>query len=76
MDYDEYLKKLVLLDCDGHASHTLILALDGSVEIEFRDGRRANVDVRNRINLTAHTHVHDALLQEAIAFGQTAARSL
>ena len=74
MELDHYLTQMALLGCDGETSHTLILALDGSVEIRFRDGRRANVDVRNGINLTHSVVLPNTLLQEAIAFGRTCLR--
>ncbi len=72
MDCDAYLTKMTLLDCTGHVSHTLILAIDGNVDIEFSDGRRATVDVCEGINRTPHLQLPAALLQEAIAFGKSA----
>ena len=71
MDIDSYLHRMTLLDCDGQASHTLILALDGSVEIRFRDGRTAHISVAQGENTTPWVNVPSSLLAEALAFGRT-----
>ena len=71
MDLDAHLHRLTLMDCDGHASHTLVLAIDGSVEIRFRDGRVAQISVAEGENLTPWINVPPSLLIEALAFGRT-----
>ena len=71
MDIDAHLHRMTLLDCDGQASHTLVLAITGSVEIRFRDGRIAHVDVTSGENMTPWIAVPSSLLTEALAFGRT-----
>lgn len=71
MDLDAHLHRLTLLDCDGHASHTLVLAIDGSVEIRFRDGRVARINLALGENMTLRVTVAPSLLTEALAFGRS-----
>lgn len=68
---DDHLTRTTIIDCTGEISHTLVLALNGSVDIVFRDGRRANIDVRHGVNLTRNVIVSEGLLREAIAFGRS-----
>ena len=70
MDLEAHLHRMTLLDCDGHASHTFILSIDGSVEIRFRDGRTAHISVAQGENVTPWVNVPSSLLAEALAFGR------
>lgn len=65
MDTRAYLHETVLHDCTGRVTHTLVLLLDGSVEIELADGRTARIDPTTRTNLTPRVPVPPAVLEQA-----------
>ncbi|MBM3684471.1 MAG: hypothetical protein FJW83_08015 [Actinobacteria bacterium] len=65
MDLDHYLSRADLLSCDGTTSHTLLLELDGTVTIHFREGHRARVDPRTRTVLTRGMVLPTSLLDAA-----------
>jgi len=65
LETDDYLHQTVLHDCQGRISHTLTLLLDGTIRIDFANGRRAVIDPNTRQNLTPHVLVPDALMDQA-----------
>ncbi|MCC5953234.1 MAG: hypothetical protein JJU45_14165 [Acidimicrobiia bacterium] len=68
MELDQYLRRTDLLDCTGQVSHVLVLDLDGTVRIEFSNGRRARIDPCHRVNLTPGVAVGAALMDAAVGF--------
>jgi len=62
---DQYLNRIELLDCSGKISHTLVLALDGMVEIHFAGGAVARVDPRRRAVLSRGMDVERTLMDRA-----------
>lgn len=70
MGLDRYLHQVLLHDCAGRVSHTLTLELDGSVRIDFADGRRAVVDPGSGANLTPGIPVPPALMRQAAQLGR------
>lgn len=65
MDTHSYLHTVVLHDCSGTVSHTLTVLLDGHVQIDFANGRRAVIDPTTKQNLTPQVPVPDALMDQA-----------
>jgi hypothetical protein len=65
METSDYLHQIVLHDCQGRVSHTLTLLLEGTVRIDFANGRSAVIDPHTRQNLTPHVVVTDALMDQA-----------
>lgn len=59
------LERIELLDCTGRTTHTLVLLIDGTVEIRYREGHRAVVDPATRRVLTPTVTVHQDLLDAA-----------
>lgn len=59
------LARAELLGCDGQVTHTLVLRVDGTVEIRFAAGHAAVVDPSTRRVLTPGIAVHDELLDTA-----------
>ena len=62
---DPWLQRVQLLDCTGVVTHTLVLQVDGTVEIHFSSGVVALVDPARRRCLTPGVHVHDDLFVAA-----------
>lgn len=69
MDTDAYLHRSVLHDCQGKVTHTLTLLVDGTVAVDFANGRRAVINPDTRTNLTPAVVVAPALMDQAAQVG-------
>ncbi len=55
-----------LIDCNGHATHRLVLEIDGTVTVTFASsGVSARIDPSTRAVLTPGVHVPQQILDHA-----------
>ncbi len=65
MEPQPWMEQVQLLDCSGQVTHTLVLLLDGTVEVRFRSGIRGRIDPRRRCCLTAGVVIPPGLYDAA-----------
>ncbi len=67
MDLDAYLSTSEVFDCTGRVTHTLMLRIDGTVQVTFAGGRTAVADPKARTCLTPGMSIPEGLWSEIAA---------
>lgn len=67
MDLHPYLQTAEVFDCSGQVTHTLTLRIDGTVNVEFANGREAVADPADRSCLTPRMTIPNSLWTEITA---------
>jgi hypothetical protein len=65
VNVEPWMEQVQLLDCTGVVTHTLVLLLDGTVEVRFRSGVTARVDPHRRVCFTPGVHIPGDLYEAA-----------
>lgn len=68
MDLSDFLATTSLIDCTGQVTHTLVLQIDGTVLVRFRNGGSAVVDPQSSTVLTPGVLVPEPVIAAARAF--------